>query len=183
MEKKYQKRYIVLGLIIVIVCVLIWRVSNSFAYVNQGYSGKNIVSGDKWGVNIVKIDEAIEEGKAELVGDVSTIGTTLNFDALLFEPGDKISFDITVENTSSLNAELYALTLSGLSKVDAEHINYQIIPIDSSVIHTNENDGSIVKSGEKQVFKIIVEYDGNTSQKINREYRLSLGSTIIYKQK
>jgi len=183
MEKKYQKRYIVLGIIIVVVCVLIWRVSTSFAFVNQGYTGNNIVSGDKWGINITEISEVTTLGNAQLVKDVSTIGTTLNFDVLLFNPGDKVSFNVTVENTSSLSGELYALTLSGLSKVDAEHVTYQILPIDSSVIHEKDVDGSIIKSGEKQVFRIEVMYDENTNQNIEHEYSLSLGSTIIYKQK
>ena len=183
MEKKYQKRYIVLGLIIVAVCVLVWRVSTSFAFVNQGYTGNNIVSGDKWGINIMDISEVNTTGSAELVKNVSTIGTTLNFDVLLFKPGDKVSFNVTVENTSVLNAELYALTLSGLSKVDAEHVTYQIMPVDSSVIHEKDVDGSIIRSGEKQVFRIEVSYDENTNQNIDHEYSLSLGSTIIYKQK
>ena len=181
MEKKYQKRYIVLGLIILIVFVLIWRVSNSFAFVNQGYTGKNIVSGDKWGVNVIEITDINTTGKAELIGDVSTIGTTINFDVMLFEPGDKVSFVVNTENTSILDAELYALTLSGLSKENSEYINYQIIPIDSSVIHTSTTDGSILKSGDRQMFRVDVEYNSNANHE--KEYSLSLGSTIIYKQK
>lgn len=181
MKKKISKRYIFLGVIFVIVMVLIWRVSTSFAYMDPGYVGKNIISGDKWGVNIVEISDIEKNGDAELVGDVSTIGTTMNFDVVLFHPNDKLSFNITVENTSSLQAELYALTLQGLSSLDGENVTYTIRPIDSSVIHTENMDGSIIKSGEKQLFNIIVSYDNNARD--NKEYHLSLGSTIIYKQK
>lgn len=182
MKKDIQKRYILLGIIMVIVGVLIWKVSTSFAYVNQGYEGRNIVSGDKWGVNITEIGEVETKGDAVLVKDVSTIGTTLNFNAILFHPGDEISFDITVMNTSSLKAELYALTLTGLSDFDSENITYVIRPIDSSILHTDDVDGSIIKSGEKQMFNIRVFYDEKMHD-LGKEYNLSLGSTIIYKQK
>ena len=180
MKNRLQKRYILLGMVVVLIIALVWKLGSSFAYVNQGYSGKNIISGDKWGVNIVEIGDVSKKGNAELIGDVSTIGTTLNFNVMLFNPGDELSFNITVENTSVLNAELYALTLTGLSNNDSEFITYTILPIDSSIIHENDRSGSIMKSGEKQVFNITIKYDENA--KIDHEYNLSLGSTIIYKQ-
>lgn len=180
MENKFQKRYMFLVIIIVLVGILIWRISSSYASFNQGYTGKNIVSGDKWGVNIIKIGEVEKTGQAEVVGEISTIGTTLNFYTVLFKPGDKISFDVEVENTSTLKAELYALTLTGLNDIDSEYITYTILPIDGSILHSSNTLGSIIKSGEKQKFNITVQYDdiGNS----NGEYHLSLGSTIIYKQ-
>ena len=180
-KENIQKRYIFLGIIVILVVVLIWRVGSSFAYVNQGYEGRNIVSGNKWGVNITEISEVTLSGKAELIHDVSTIGTTLNFDVVLFEPGDKVSFNIETQNTSTLSAELYALTLSGLSKADSEYITYTILPIDSSTLHEENVEGSIIKSGEKQMFKIEVSFD--ETARISKEFNLSLGSTIIYKQK
>ena len=181
MQKNIQKRYVFLTIIVLLVVILIWRLSSSFASVDQGYTGKNIVSGDKWGVNIVKVGEVEKNGKAELVGDVSTIGTTLNFSAVLFNPGDKINFDIEVKNTSVLNAELYALTLTGLNDIDSENITYTILPIDDSIIHDKNNDGSILKSGATEKFNITVAYDDIANS--SGEYHLSLGSTIIYKQK
>ena len=118
-------------------------------------------------------------GNAEITKEISTIGTTLNFSAVLFKPGDKISFNIDVENTSVLSAELYALTLTGLNDIDGENINYTILPVDNSIIHSDEVEGSILKSGGKQTFNITLSYDGTSSN----EYHLNLGSTIIYKQK
>ena len=181
MKKSIQKRYILLTVIAVIVGVLVWRISSSYAKMDQGYSGKNIISGDKWGINITKIDNIEKTGEAVLVNDVSTIGTTLNFQAVLFKPGDKISFDIEVSNTSTLPGELYALTLTGLNDIDNEDINYTILPIDSSIIHDDNTVGSIINSGEKQKFNITLEYDLMSTS--DTERHLNLGSTIIYKQK
>lgn len=179
--KNIEKRYLVLIVVIGIVAVLIWRLSTSYASMDQGYTGRNIVSGDKWGINISNISNISKSGQAEVTRDVSTIGTTLNFSVVLFKPGDKISFDFDVKNTSMLSAELYALTLAGVNDIDGENIDYTILPVDSSVIHSDEQNGSIIKSGGKQTFNITVSY--NEKAKTDEEYHLNLGSTIIYKQK
>ena len=179
--KNMQKRYVFLGIVMVVVAVLVWKLSSSYASMNQGYSGKNIISGDKWGVNITNIGNVEKTGSAELTKEVSTIGTTLNFSAVLFKPGDKISFDIDIENTSVLSAELYALTLTGLNDIDGENINYTILPVDGSIIHDENTVGSILKSGGKQTFNITLVYDEMSTS--NEEYHLNLGSTVIYKQK
>ena len=181
--KNIQKRYIILSIVILGVLILIWQLRSSYALVNIGYDGKNIVSGDKWGVNIVEVSDIETKGEAIVTREVSTIGTTLNFDVSLFKPGDEVSFNITTENTSNLNAELYALTLAGVSPLDAEVITYVISPLDYVSLHEETKDGSIIKKGEKQMFNIKVIYDQNVSINNNKEYNLSLGSTIIYKQK
>ena len=178
---KKEKRYILLVIVAVMVGVLIWQLNSSYATVDQGYTGKNIISGDKWGINITKVGDIEKSGEAYVTKEVSTIGTTLNFSVVLFKPGDKVSFDIEVENTSVLAGELYALTLTGLNDVDSENITYTILPVDGSIIHTDDTAGSILKSGSKQVFNISVSYDEMATN--NNEYHLSLGSTIIYKQK
>ncbi len=175
------RRYIFLGIVFVLVGILVWRLSTSYASMNQGYTGKNIVSGDKWGVNITNISEIEKFGEAEITKDVSSIGTTLNFSAVLFKPGDKISFNIDVENTSTLSAELYALTLTGLNDLDGENISYTILPVDGSILHDGESEGSLLKSGEKQKFNITLLYDEKATS--DDEFHLNLGSTIIYKQK
>ena len=179
--KNMQKRYIFVGVVVVLVGLLVWHLSSSYASVDQGYSGKNIISGDKWGVNITNVGEVEKDGNAEITKEISTIGTTLNFSVVLFKPGDKISFNIDVENTSVLDAELYALTLTGLNDIDSENVTYTILPVDDSILHDNDTEGSILKSGNKQTFNITVSYDDIAHA--DEEYHLSLGTTIIYKQK
>lgn len=178
-----QKRYIVLIIISILVCGLVWKISSSYAFFNHGYDGKNIVSGDKWGVNIVEVSEIETIGSPVINEKVSTIGTTLNFGISLFEPGDSVSFDITVKNTGKLDAELYAITLTGLSNLESEVISYEVLPLDYINIHDDKSEGSIIKSGENQMFRITVKYDDNVSLTNVKEYNVGLGTTIIYKQK
>ena len=180
-KKKKINKFVYLVIIFVLTGILIWQISSSQASFDQGYTGKNIVSGEKWGVNITNVYEIEKAGSAELIGDISTIGTTFNFAAVLFEPGDKISFNVDVKNTSVLSAELYALTLTGLNDIDEENITYTIIPIDGSTIHDSTSDGSIIRSGLKQTFKVTLVYDEKANN--SGEHHLHLGSTIIYKQK
>lgn len=178
-----QKRYIILGAVLVAVCGLVWKLSSSYAIYNPGYDGENIVVGDKWGINIVEVLDMNTKGNLVINEKVSTIGTTLNFSVSLFEPGDEVSFDFVVENLGKLDGELYATTLSGLSNLESEVISYEIIPLDYIGIHEDDNDGSIIKSGERQSFRITVKYEENVAIDNIKEYNLSLGSTIIYKQK
>lgn len=180
---KIQKRYVLLAIIVIFSAFLIWRVSTSYASVDIGYTGNNIVSGDKWGINITDISDVVSKGEGLIVGDVSSIGTTIDFNVFLVKPGDEVSFDITLENTSTLSGELYAIALSGLSNIDSEYVTYTVSPIDSSLIHTDENDGSIIRSNDKQVFHVSVSLDENNNSHNNKEYQLNLGATIIYKQK
>ena len=180
---KIQKRYIVLMIIVVLSGILIWRVSTSYASMDIGYVGNNIVSGDKWGINITEIGDVVSTNDALVVGDISSIATTLDFNVLLLKPGDKISFDVTVENTSTLKGELYAIALSGLSNEDGENITYTVTPVDSSILHTDKVEGSILNIKDKQIFNVTVSYDDNVSIQNNKEYQLNLGATIIYKQK
>ena len=62
-----------------------------------------------------------------------------------------------------------------------ENITYTILPIDDSILHDDNTEGSILKSGSKQRFNITVSFDETATNE--NEYHLSLGSTIIYKQK
>lgn len=179
--KNMGKRYIFVGIVALLVGVLAWQLSSSYAKVEQGYSGNNIISGDKWGVNITKIGEVKRNGNADMIGDISTIGTTLNFKAVLFKPGDEISFDIEVENTSVLDAELYAYSLSGVNTKDSEYVTYSVVPTLGTVFHTDTTSGSILKSANKQVFTVTLSYDDIPNS--TEEYQLDLGLSLIYKQK
>ncbi len=158
---------------------LIYKLSGSFAY-TEGYTGNNIISGRNWGVNITHISDIETKGNARLLSDVSSIATTMNINLILTKPGDAIQFDYTITNTSKLNAELYAITKQGLSHKDSEYIEYTITPNDDIYLHTDQNQGSVIKYGESQTFHVIIKY---IDTKHEGESNLSLGSTIIYKQK
>ena len=110
--------------------------------------------------------------------------TFSDFDCVLYKPGDSVSFDLTITNTSKLDAELYAFVKSGLSPEQAELITYSITPIDEKVyLHTDTQDGSKIKTNESQNFRVKVVYNDNIANGVYQEYNLNLGGTIIYKQK
>ena len=178
-----HKRYILVGIVIVIVGLLIWKLSGTYALYNQSYSGNKIVNVNNWSINIVNVSDVILEDDAELIKEVSSIGTTLNFEVSLPNPKSSLSFDIEVENMGNLDVELYALTLMGLSSLDKEYINYSVIPLDYTIVKTDEEDGSILKKGDKHRFRINVNYQDNVNENNLKETTLNLGSTIIYEEK
>lgn len=178
-----QKRYIIVLIVLIGVCLLVWRLSDSYAIDGSSYEGNNIVTGNEWGVNIINVSEVNVSGKAVVTNEVRTIGTSFEFDALLYAPGDKISFDILIKNTAKLDAELYAITLLGLSQQASEVINYNIEPLDYLVVNDKEQEGSIIKNDEEHNFRVTLEYKDSISSESAKEYNLNLGSTIIYRQK
>ena len=181
--KNIQKRYIILIFVIVIVVVIIWKMYPSFAHMEQGYEGNNIITGRNWGINITEVSNVVKKGNAILRTNIDSIATTFNFKAELQEPGDEISFDIKVTNTGKLNAELYAIANSGVPDTADEVIDYEVLPLDYETLHTDKQDGSIIKPNESQLFTVTIKYNNNIGQGVKRSYDLSLGSTIIYKQK
>ena len=178
-----HKRYLVVMVVILIVGVLIWKLSGTYALYNQGYTGNNIVDGNEWSINIINVSDATLKNDAQLIKEVSTIGTTLNFEVSLPKNDSSLTFDFEIENMGELDAELYALTLNGLSSMQSEYINYVIEPLDYVTIKTAEEEGSILKKGEKHTFRITVSYQDNVNESNFEETILNLGSTIIYEQK
>ena len=167
----------------VIVGVLIWKLSSSYALVNQGFEGKNMVSGDEWALNIINVGRPNLEGDAMLTKDISTIATTLAFEVNLPKPESRLMFDFEIENMGKLDAELCAMTLLGLSTSQSEFVNYTIEPIEYLVLKTNNEAGSILKNGERHAFRITVAYQDNVNEKNIINQTLNLGSTIVYSQK
>lgn len=178
-----HKRYILVILVVLTVSFLIWKISGTYALYNQGFEGNNIVDGTNWSVNIVNINEPVLHGDAYLVKDISTIGTTLSFEVGLPNPDSKLSFDFEIENMGKLDAELNALTLNGLSMIDSEFINYEVIPQDYIYVKTNDANGSILKKNEKHRFRITVSYQESVNKNNIKPVTLNLGSTIIYEEK
>ena len=178
-----HKRYILVVIVILIVSFLIWKISGTYALYNQGYEGNNIVNGENWSLNVVNVSEPILENEAVLVKDISTIGTTLSFEVDLPNPNSSLFFDFEIENMGKIDAELNALTLNGLSSLDSEFINYEIIPLDYLIVKTNELEGSILEKNEKHRFRIKVYYQENVNENNIINHSLNLGSTIIYEEK
>ena len=165
---KMQKRYIVLFIVVALVAVLIWQVSSSFAF-EQGYTGNNIVTGRNWGINITEIGEIKTTGDAVVEGNkVDSIATTLNFNVSLFKPGDSATFDIKVTNTGKLNAELYVIANTGVNDLSDEVIDYEVLPLDYETLHTDKQDGSIIKPNESQMFRLTVSYSDRVGKENNK---------------
>lgn len=178
-----HKRYIIVAIVAFIVGLLMWNLSGTYALYNQSYSGNKIVNGNNWSINIVNISDIILENDAKLIEEVSSIGTTLNFEVSLPNPKSSLILDFEIENMGNLDAILYDLRKSGLSNYDKEYINYEIISLNNITFKTDKEEGSILKKGDKHHFRISVNYQDNVNENNIKGTTLNLGSTIIYEEK
>lgn len=175
-----QKRYIVVAIVCIIVMVLVFKISGTYAIYSEGYEGKNIVDNN---LNIIEYSNITLEGDASFVKDISSIGTTISFECLLPNPKSKISFEFKVKNMSKRDAELYAVTKNGLSSYFSEFVNFEVIPVDYLSLKNGKEFGSILKKNKEHTFRVIVSYQDNVVNLDTNNTMLNLSSTIIYGEK
>ena len=104
-----KAKNIIIGALLAAVAIM--AVGYSLLAQNLTINGTaNITS--TWDVQITGITEGEATGGAINKTPASFTGTTATFDVELKNPGDKMIYNITVENKGSLNAKLTGLTVS-----------------------------------------------------------------------
>lgn len=116
-----NRKQIMIGVLSVIVCIM----AVGYAYLSQQLTVNGTAHIDsKWDVRISNItakvngvaggttptDNAINEGCSTTTAPSGCTGTTASFDASLFQPGDSITYTVTVANYGTLPAGLDTVT-------------------------------------------------------------------------
>ena len=147
MNKERKKKNIVIALL----CVAILGLGIGYAALasNLTINGQASIT-STWNVQIT---EAIQEGKAvgSAQGEVSHTANSATFSATLKEPGDAITFKVTVKNQGTIPATLKTLVKKEESEKDA--IIYTV-----SEDSPKQGDALAATSGV-HVFKITATYD------------------------
>ena len=81
-----------------------------------------------------------------------------------------------------LDAELFTISLFGLTELQKEYINYTVTPVDYIVMKSPTQNGSILKNGQTHKFNVSISYQSNVTDKNIIKDELSLGLNIIYSQ-
>lgn len=178
--KKIHKRYIIVGVVLVVVCVLIYKLSTSYALKNN--DNNQILTGDDWSLNITSISTPKLTGDAQVTTDLNSIGNNINFSVKLPKKSSSISYDVVVKNMGKLDAELFTISLFGLTELQKEYINYTVTPVDYIVMKSPTQNGSILKNGQTHKFNVSISYQSNVTDKNIIKDELSLGLNIIYSQ-
>ena len=172
MKRNNNKKYIIMGLI-TIVCVM--TVAYGAFLTNLNITGTtNITS--KWEILITNVTQTDKQGRAEQAKEPTWEALTANMEANLYEKGDSITFDVTIENKGTLDAYLYNVNKSITS-------NNEAIIIDV----TGFTKGEKLLKQSKKTIQVTMKYNpefngipeiGSTELSVGFEYSQAEGGTI-----
>ncbi len=101
-----------------------------------------------WEVVITSVTESNKAGGAETVGAPTWTNLTAYMEANLYEKGDYVEYDVTVENKGTLDAKLENITDNIKSSNEAVKISF-----------SGYTKGQKLEKGKNQVIKVKVEYN------------------------
>lgn len=143
-----NKNLIITALLIVIV---VMAVGYSAFATQLTINGTAQIIGE-WNVRITGI-------KAQFVSEGANAGTpeftitTATFNASLSRPGDKIIYEITIENAGTINANLQSATFTADEENGSPAIKYE-----------TTQPAQTLNSGDTTTFTVTVMYDENIDQ-------------------
>ena len=163
---KNTKNIIIMTLLIVIVIMAV----GYCAFATQlTINGTAEIIGE-WDVRITGIKAQSVSGGAEAGTPTFTV-TSATFDAKLSTPGDKIVYEITIENAGTINATLKGATFTADEENGSPAIKYE----------TTE-PAQTLNSGETTTFTVTVMYD-ETIQQVPEVTTKTITGIIEYIQK
>lgn len=146
MNNERKSKNIVIGLL----CAIIVLMGIGFATI---FSELKIEGGaslsNTWNVQITNIEVESTTGKAN-GGSPYPTGTTANFNATLEEPGDSVTYKVTVTNGGSINAVLTAVT-EGFTNQETDAIEY-------TLAESNPDEEAKLTSGDTHTFLVTATY-------------------------
>lgn len=108
-----------------------------------------------WNVVFTNITEVSKTSGVAVVKTPTVSGTTANFDVSFKQPGDKIVYEITVENKGTLNAVVNDINAQ---EDDSDAISFEIL---------NINIGDKLAKSSSIKFKIQISYDESITTQPN----------------
>ena len=101
-----------------------------------------------WDIKITNVTESNKEGEAETVGTPSWTNLTAYMEASLYQKGDFVEYDVTVENRGTLDAKLESITDNIKSSNEAVKITF-----------SGYTKGEKLEKGQSQIIKVKIEYN------------------------
>ena len=139
-----KKSNIIIGSLIFLIFVI--SITITTFYINYARNNSS-ESKNNCNVEIIDIVSIDKKGSAGNTSEPIYTKTSATFKAYLVQPGDSITYNVTVKNKDTLDVKVSKITLSDSN-------NPAIIFKTSGI---EEND--LLEAGEKQVFTVIVSYN------------------------
>lgn len=146
MNNERKSKNIVIGLL----CAVIVLMGIGFASIFSDLEIKGGTSlSNTWNVQITNIEAVDTKGKAN-PGTPTRTATTANFNATLEEPGDAVTYEVTVTNNGSINAVLTTIN-KVFDNLDTDAIEY-------TLSEQNPVINAKLASGETHTFTVTATY-------------------------
>ena len=104
MDNKKKKDLLIIVMLIAVVCM-----SGAFAMLNQKLEVRDGNVEANWNVEITNVVESATQGNG-ISESVSSDLTMANFAAGLSQPGDSVTYTVTVENKGNIDAKLSSIS-------------------------------------------------------------------------
>jgi len=155
--------------IIIIMCIALLLMATGYALVSTTLTIKGTSSvTDTWGVKIMSVSSAATGRAYNIVEPVYT-DTSMTFSVGVKEPGDKMTFTITIQNFGTLAAMLESIDVTAGS---SDLIEYSIDGIE---------ENSILPAGATKIFTVTTGFNKNATV-INNGENEDLTIDLIYTQ-
>ena len=163
-----KKNYAVIAL----VCALaIMAVGYSLLAQTLTINGTATIASD-WDVAITNITEGTPTGSAANRTEATHTGTTATFDVTLNQPGDTMTYVVTVHNGGTLNAKLTGLTVTP-EESEVEGIYFDVTGVEQNV--------TTLDAGEDNQITVVVGWR-QTGTDMPEELSQTLTVSLTYEQ-
>ncbi len=161
------KRNIIIGIILLLLLIMAVGYA-SFATEFHFKGNAEIIS--SWDVRITNV-EVINATNGTNPGNPNFTNTTVTFNAKLINPGDTITYRVTIENLGTINAKLKNVLFQTDEINGSKAISYETTAL-----------SNILKSGDKTSFNITVTYDKDINLEPNDSKTKTITGIIEYVQ-
>ena len=120
----------------------------------------------EWQVEITGIEATATQGQGVSESANSNL-TTATFAASLYQPGDSVTYTVTVENKGTLDAKLDSINSTATPEAGTDDNPY--------IIYTYEgiSSGSVLAAGEETTFTVTVQCNPNVKALTNTSANLT----------
>ena len=152
MDNKKKKDILIIVMLVAVVCM-----SSAFAMLSQKLevSGAGTVKGN-WDVEITDLEAIATQGNGNSLSASSDL-TVATLVAELTQPGDSVTYNVTVENKGNIDATLESITSNATPNYGTDDNPYLIYTYDGIT------SGSVLRAGEKITFAVTVQYSSETT--------------------
>lgn len=145
-------------------------------------NGNTSISKVEWNIHFENLN--VTDGSVTAITPASITGdkqTVINYGVNFSMPGDYYEFTVDVVNDGTLDAVITDVVKAGLNVENEQYLNYEVTYLNGNAISKNQE----LRVGEKETYKVRVEFDDSSSDLLPEEGVPSLNLTfaVTYSQK